>query len=206
VITGGEGDDRLIGTGLDDIIAGLDGDDLINGLGGDDVITGDSGDDILKGGVGNDAIFGGLGNDRLIGGSENDILVGGAGDDSIIGGAGNDIIIGGLGGDSMTGGQGADIFVYESIDDAGDNIRLFELGSDKISIQPLLENSGIMVSDVEDAMAQGFLMVQPNNPRQASVLFDADGMAGSGEAVELATVKVINGTSADFSNPENFIV
>ena len=48
VITGGEGDDRLIGTGLDDIIAGLDGDDLINGLGGDDVITGDSGDDILE--------------------------------------------------------------------------------------------------------------------------------------------------------------
>jgi phosphodiesterase/alkaline phosphatase D-like protein/DNA-binding beta-propeller fold protein YncE len=207
LIVGEETDsNRLIGTDLDDAIIGLGDSNFIAGLGGNDSLTGNSGDDTLKGQGGNDRLVGGDGNDALLGGDGNDVILGGAGDDSIQGGAGDDLITGGLGRDAMVGGAGADIFIYESLDDGGDTIRRFELGSDQISIQPLLQSTGIVVSDVADAMAQGILMVNVENPRRASVLFDADGTAGAGDAVELVNVKVSNGSSADLSSPTNFIV
>jgi 2',3'-cyclic-nucleotide 2'-phosphodiesterase (5'-nucleotidase family)/Ca2+-binding RTX toxin-like protein len=205
IVSGGDSD-RLIGTELPDSIVGLGSSGLINGLDGDDLLKGSNGDDTLKGSNGDDTLKGGNGDDLLNGGAGNDAILGGAGDDSILGGAGDDLITGGLGHDAITGGPGADTFVYESIGDAGDNIRLFELDLDKINIQPLLANSGIMVSDFEDAIAQGFLKVQVNNPRRASVLFDADGIAGGGDAVELTTVKVSSGMAAALSSAENFIV
>ena len=161
----------------------------------------------LKGNNGDDRILGGLGDDRILGGDGNDELIGGRGDDNLIGGAGDDILIGGLGADVMVGGAGADIFVFRSIEElAGDYIRGFELGTDKINIQPLLASSGLTVGDIEDALAQGVLSVSTNGPRQASLLFDADGAAGAGSAVELASIKVSNGTVADLYDSANFIV
>jgi hypothetical protein len=197
---------HLISSDLDDAIIGLGDSNFISGLEGNDSLPGNSGDDTLKGQGGNDRLVGGDGSDVLLGGDVSDVILGGAGDDSIQGGAGYDLITGGPGSDAMVGGAGADIFIYESLDDAGDTIRLFELGSDKISIQPLLQNSGIVVADAADAMAQGILMVNIETPRRASILFDGDGAAGAGDAVELGNVKVSNGSSADLSSPANFIV
>jgi Ca2+-binding RTX toxin-like protein len=65
-ITGGVGDDVLIGnstTGTTDNIIGGDGDDVITGAAGDDVLTGGTGDDLLTGAAGADVLTGGAGND-----------------------------------------------------------------------------------------------------------------------------------------------
>jgi 2',3'-cyclic-nucleotide 2'-phosphodiesterase (5'-nucleotidase family) len=206
LIIGEEETRRLIGTEADDTIIGPNT-RFIAGLDGADTIIGSDDDDVLKGNDGDDRILGGLGNDRILGGSGNDVLIGGRGDDNLIGGDGDDILIGGPGADVMVGGAGADIFVFESVEDlAGDYIRGFELGIDKINIQPLLASTGLTVSAIEDALAQGMLSVSTNGPRQASLLFDADGAAGPGGAVELVSIKVSNGTVADLYDSANFIV
>ena len=65
-ITGGVGDDVLIGnsaTGTTDNINGGDGDDVITGAAGDDVLAGGAGDDLLTGAAGADVLTGGEGND-----------------------------------------------------------------------------------------------------------------------------------------------
>ncbi len=76
-ITGGQGDDTLIGDA---------GDNLLDGGPGDDTLLGMGGNNILLGGTGNDQLQGGNGRDILIGGAGADILTGGAGEDILIGG------------------------------------------------------------------------------------------------------------------------
>lgn len=116
-ITGGAGDDELLGYG---------GDDIINGGAGSDEICGDTyigtryttgfvppiitpGNDTLNGGAGFDLLFGGLGNDLLNGDGDNDLLHGNEGDDSLNGGDGNDQLFGDDGNDTLSGGAGNDV-------------------------------------------------------------------------------------------------
>ena len=83
-MTGGRGNDTLIGTALGD---------ALNGRGGNDRIEGQDGHDRIRGGAGRDLLFGGNGNDLLLGqGSSGDTLRGGDGTDSLDGGAGTDRI------------------------------------------------------------------------------------------------------------------
>ncbi|GAA4010721.1 Ig-like domain-containing protein [Sphingomonas humi] len=85
VSNGGNGIDRLTGTGGEDRLFGGNGDDQLFGL---------DGHDRLDGGNGNDQLFGGRGNDLLIGGQGDDLLEGGAGRDSFVFAArnGNDVV------------------------------------------------------------------------------------------------------------------
>ncbi|MBI3446931.1 MAG: cadherin-like domain-containing protein, partial [Magnetospirillum sp.] len=73
----------------------------VTGGTGNDVILGDDGVNILDGGAGNDTLSGGAGNDTLIGGAGNDKLSGGIGDDVFVGLVGNDVIDGGSGNDTL---------------------------------------------------------------------------------------------------------
>ena len=98
-LTGGVGNDILVGGGLDDYLRGMQGKDSLSG--GD-------GDDILDGAQAMDVLTGGAGGDRLLGGDGLDVLDGGLGIDSITGGRGLDW---------LTGGDGADIFI------GGDRVR-----------------------------------------------------------------------------------
>ncbi|MHC4874901.1 MAG: choice-of-anchor Q domain-containing protein [Planctomycetota bacterium] len=83
-MTGGRGNDTLIGTVLGD---------ALNGRGGNDRIEGQDGHDRIRGGAGRDLLFGGNGNDLLLGqGSSGDTLRGGDGTDTLDGGAGTDRI------------------------------------------------------------------------------------------------------------------
>ncbi len=66
-LTGGSGDDTLIGNGLNNTLTGGDG---------DDILTGGAGNDTLLGGDGNNILIGGLGNDTLTGGADEDLLIG----------------------------------------------------------------------------------------------------------------------------------
>ena len=87
-VTGGDGDDTLIGTPCDDELTGGDG--------GDSIIAGE-GVDVLDGGSGDDELSGGFGDDELLGQPGSDVLDGGVGDDILIGGQDVDDLDGGIG-------------------------------------------------------------------------------------------------------------
>jgi Ca2+-binding RTX toxin-like protein len=104
VITGA-GDDEVTGPELAGpcIISTGEGDDTVTGSGGDDIIDGGDDDDLLDGGDGDDSLIGGDGNDTLDGGEGADTLDGGLNDDDITVGAG----------DTGLGGGGDDVFTVD---------------------------------------------------------------------------------------------
>ncbi|MBD2440342.1 calcium-binding protein, partial [Nostoc sp. FACHB-110] len=65
-ITGGAGNDQLIGEGFDDILNGGAGNDVIDGGAGNDNLQGGDGKDIITKGAGNDTVDGGAGIDTLV--------------------------------------------------------------------------------------------------------------------------------------------
>lgn len=93
---GGSGAERLdgIGNALANKIVGSSGANLVSGLDGNDRLLANGGDDIAKGGKGNDQLKGGAGDDLLSGDAGNDKLSGGAGADvfSFAGASGRDRI------------------------------------------------------------------------------------------------------------------
>ncbi len=68
-VTGGLGNDRLIGDSHANVLNGGSGDDILLGMAGDDTINGSNGRDIIFGGTGSDLLHGNNGDDLLIGGS-----------------------------------------------------------------------------------------------------------------------------------------
>ncbi|WP_394201973.1 calcium-binding protein, partial [Marinagarivorans algicola] len=138
VITGGGGNDDLVGTEGNDEIAGGNGKDAIYGGGGDDIIDGGNshdelyggmGSDIITGGNGRDVIYGDEGDDAIDGGNSNDDLYGGDGNDTILGGGGQDYIEGGEGDDIINSGNGDDII----FGDEGNDVITAENGRDFIN-------------------------------------------------------------------------
>lgn len=67
-ITGGSGNDLLIGNDLNNFLDGGSGADILLGNGGNDTLYRRAGRDILMGGFGSDQIFGGTEDDIVIGG------------------------------------------------------------------------------------------------------------------------------------------
>jgi Ca2+-binding RTX toxin-like protein len=67
----------------------------VTGGGGNDVLIGDGNANALSGGAGKDAMTGGGGADALSGGGGNDVLLGGAGADALDGGDGDDLLVSG---------------------------------------------------------------------------------------------------------------
>ena len=121
-LTGGSGNDLLIGNDSANTLIGNGGDDNLSGAGGDDVLSGGYGKDLLVGGSGNDTVSyastslaitasltagtaTGMGSDTL-NGVEN--LTGGDGPDSLTGDSSTNVLIGSGGADTLLGGDGAD--------------------------------------------------------------------------------------------------
>jgi len=90
VLSGGPGDDSIVGSEGVDRIFGGDGDDSLLGNAGRDHVYGGKGDDSLAGGAGNDAIYGQDGDDALRAGGGRNVLDGGAGTDRYFGRTGFD--------------------------------------------------------------------------------------------------------------------
>jgi Ca2+-binding RTX toxin-like protein len=111
-ITGGSGDDTLVGDSQYNMIDGWEGNDLIRGGAGDDIVSGDSGADRVYGDGGEDLILGDSGNDALFGGGAGDLVYGGGGRDAIAGGTGSDL---------LQGGRRSDTFYAR--DDSRDHVR-----------------------------------------------------------------------------------
>jgi VCBS repeat-containing protein len=68
-ITGGNGNDFLVGNAGVNVIAGGDGDDVIMGWSGNDTLTGNNGRDFIIAGSGGDVVHGNSGEDILIAGT-----------------------------------------------------------------------------------------------------------------------------------------
>lgn len=82
----------------------------VTGGSGNDVIIGSAGVNRLDGGAGDDDLSGGAGNDTLYGGDNDDRITGGKGNDTVDGGNGNDRIFHAIGDgvDTVDGGDGGD--------------------------------------------------------------------------------------------------
>jgi Ca2+-binding RTX toxin-like protein len=87
-ITGGLGNDWLVGSTVANLLTGGPGQDFLSGRAGDDTLLGQDGNDVTQGGDGNDAMTGGNGADTLYGAAGADSLQG------IDGVAANDLLIG----------------------------------------------------------------------------------------------------------------
>ena len=134
-ISGGFGNDTLIGDDAANSLDGGAGNDTLRGAGGDDVISVGLGDDSIDGGAGADLLIGQgdfdfqltdaslsspLGNDvlqsielaRLTGGVGNNLLdaSGFSGSVTLLGGDGNDTLADASGNDSLVGGNGDDVY------------------------------------------------------------------------------------------------
>lgn len=137
-LTGGFGNDTLIGTSFADLLIGGFGNDQLDGRVGNDILSGDEGNDILFGRTGNDRLIGGPGNDDLQGFAGNDNLSGGPGEDVLRGGADNDVLDGGDDNDSLLGGFGVDVLTGGAGNDTlngggGNDVLNGGLGNDGLS-------------------------------------------------------------------------
>jgi hypothetical protein len=81
-LSGGAGNDRIIGSGAPDLLDGGVGADALIGGGGEDLLGGATGRDRLNGGAAPDVLYGGRGRDKLNGGRAKDGCSGGGGRDS----------------------------------------------------------------------------------------------------------------------------
>lgn len=116
-MTGGGGDDNIVGTAFMDHIEGNAGDDTVDLGSSQDFGAGNAGNDTLYGGGGQDSLEGGNGNDLLDGGNDIDEIYGGSGADTLNGGAGNDYLV---------DYSGSNMFVFEK-DSGKDNVFGFDV-------------------------------------------------------------------------------
>ena len=104
-LTGGDGNDDILGLLGSDIMSGGAGNDVMQGGGGDDVMAGNEGNDFLQGRGQNDTVQGFSGTDWVDGNDGDDFVRGGSGDDVVIGGEGSDEIYGRNDNDILIGGE-----------------------------------------------------------------------------------------------------
>lgn len=146
-LSGGAGNDRLVGGSGGDSIDGDSGNDKLYGNSGFDTLDGDADNDTLVGGDGSDSLDGDLGDDYLDGSAHgdtlegdfgNDLLYGNVGNDSIDGDEGNDYISGGSGIDDVSGDEGTDTIYggagpdFFHDDDSSSEYRDFDAGEGDI--------------------------------------------------------------------------
>jgi Ca2+-binding RTX toxin-like protein len=124
------------------------------------------------------------------------------GRNTLTGISGNDIITGLQGADILTGGSGNNLFVYNSIRDAGDRITDFEVGADVILLsKSLFQTSSDLNYDI--AINDRFLGFR-SNQSDTTILIDPDGIRGRALATPLTT---LSGVSVEaLANANNFIL
>lgn len=103
---------------------------------------------------------------------------------ALVGSAGDDLLIGGPGAHTMTGGAGSNVFVYQSMRDAGDRITAFVPGKDRIELSALPTSIG---ANAASAAANGVvkLVAAGANTRLQN---NVDGSAGLASARTLVTL------------------
>lgn len=120
--------------------------------------------------------------------------------DVLVGTAGDDMINGGLGVDTLTGGAGNDVFVYNSMREAGDTITDFTPYADKLQLTSLLASLGISANS---ALTGGYLRLM-DVTGGAQLMVDTDGATGPAVAKPLVTLKGL--TAKQVSPARDFIL
>ena len=195
-LTGGSGNDTLIGNDQDNVLIGGAGADSLSGGGGNDVIIGGSGKDRLSGGGGNDVIYAELGEDEPIDGGDGvdtlyvnftsgnietdrklikfdgskftnfENLVGSAFSENIIGDSQDNRIDGGLGNDKIFGDSGNDTLI------GGDGLNYINGGYGHNIIDGTnsnnLNNGSIAVYDISDGLLINLKLEEGGNATLAS--------------------------------------
>lgn len=108
-----------------------------------------------------------------------------AGRDVLVGTAGDDVLNGGLAADTLTGGAGNDVFVINSLRDAGDTITDFTPYADKLQLSGLFSSLGV---NANTALIGGYLQLQ-DVTGGVLLLIDTDGATGPAVARPLLTLK-----------------
>lgn len=105
-VYGGEGNDTISIDETNGVLPAA----ILSGGGGNDTLIGGSAVDLLNGQSGNDTLQGKGGGDILAGGDGNDTLIGGDGDDQVLGQSGTDRMVWNVGDDTdlNEGGNGTD--------------------------------------------------------------------------------------------------
>jgi len=132
-VFGGTGGDTLADAAGSNYLRGDEGNDSIAGGGDFDDINGNMGDDTGSGGLGDDWVVGGKDHDLLFGDDGADIVYGNLGADTCDGGAGNDVVRGGQENDVVRGGAGDDYVSGDRGDDTvtgGSGADLFHTSGD----------------------------------------------------------------------------
>jgi hypothetical protein len=221
---GDSGMDTLLGGNGNDRLDGGSGLDTLNGATGNDVLLGRAGNDRLKGGVGKDRLLGGTGNDRLrgnrqndrirgeagndilnggvdddvlSGGTGNDVLVGRTGKDRMRGGSGDDLLNGGLGKDTMNGGLGRDRFLYNRMNEKGDQINGFTVSDDVIDLKKILGTKAVG----NPKAFQDFIKLSRRGTGTI-VKVDTNGSAAGG----LQTLAIVGGVPTSALTASNFVL
>lgn len=150
-VTGGEGNDQIVGSSIGNRLRGGDGDDTLDGRDGGDILFGGGGDDQIFGGGGDDRVEGGDGADIIEGNEGNDFIIGGDGNDRIYGGLGDDYLVGGAGADVIRGGGGNDTVSYIS-SGAGVNVdmRGFRASGGDAEGDSVADVANLIGSDYDD--------------------------------------------------------
>lgn len=138
MLTGGSGNDTVLGYASDDDLFGLEGNDSLSG---------NAGNDSLHGGAGADTLKAGAGNDHLYGGADADWLEGGEGEDSLHGGAGNDVLVGGTHDAywNTYASSGSDTYLFGRGDGQD---TLYDHDSSSGAIDKIVFQAGILPTDV----------------------------------------------------------
>lgn len=207
-IGGGGGDDRIDASQapanyMTLMLSGGDGNDTLIGSSGADHLYGDAGNDVLKGGDGDDLMYGGAGKDKLVGGKGADRLIGDDGKDTLQGGGGNDFLMGGSGNDILKGGKGADQFVFAEVDKGMlgvDKILDFKPGKDSI-VFDLNDAIGLKLNKGEFRIGNKAKDSDDHviyDPKKGMLYFDGDGKGGD-PAIAFAKIgKNLNLSHKDF--------
>jgi len=118
-ISGGSGNDTIVGGPGPDQIDGSDGNDTLSGGAGPDDIGGGSGNDVVNGDGGGDEVYGSSGDDIVNGGADGDALYASTGVDVLNGDDGSDRFQAGGSGDgsdTFNGGAGTDTVTWQYYD------------------------------------------------------------------------------------------
>ena len=114
-------------------------------------------------------------------------ILGTTGRDTLVGTAGDDVVIGGVGADTLTGGAGTNVFVYNSLNDAGDTITDFVPGKDLLD----LRNVPAVAISPNTALARGVVRFAASGANTL-VLLDSDGSNGPQAARTLTTLRNVS--------------
>ncbi len=130
----------------------------------------------------------------------------GNGRQPLTGSSGNDQITGNPGAKTLTGGGGDDLFVYNSIKDAGHTITDFTVGSDKIVLTGLLDSLVTGGYNGSNAIADGYVQIvqgSSSNSANSILQIDRDGPLGSG--IFRPFIQIDNITTTTLNNVNNFV-